>query len=108
QPYFAGPRPYVLIPDGSEGPLFSKHNHDPAIAECPNGDLLAIWYTTVTERGRELGMAASRLRYGSEEWEPAAPFWDAPDRNDHAPAMWFDGDRTLYQFVGLSTAATWG
>lgn len=106
--YFKGPRQYVKIPEGSEGPLFSGHNHDPGIAECPNGDLLSVWYSTVTERGRELGLVASRLRHGAEEWEPASPFWDAPDRNDHAPALWFDGEKRLHLFVGLSTAATWG
>jgi len=107
KPYFCGPRNYVKIPAGSNGPLFSAHNHDPAVVECPNGDLLAIWYTCVSERGRELGLAASRLRYEQDEWEPASPFWDAPDRNDHAPALWRDGDK-IYHFVGLSTAATWG
>jgi len=108
EPYFEGPRNYVKIPEGSLGPLFSQHNHDPGIAECPNGDLLAVWYTTVSERGRELALTASRLRWGEEDWQPASPFWDAPDRNDHAPSMWFDGENTLYQFVGLSAAATWG
>lgn len=107
-PYFKGPRQYVHIPAGSEGPLFSGHNHDPGIAECPNGDLLAIWYSTETETGRELGLAASRLRYGAEQWEPASLFWDAPDRNDHAPALWNDGKGRLFCFVGLSNAATWG
>ncbi len=108
KPYFRGPRPYVKVPENQFGPLFSGHNHDPGIAECPNGDLLAIWYTTVTERGREVAMAASRLRYGSEEWEPASPFYDAPDRNDHAPAIWFDGKQTLFHFHGQAPAATWG
>jgi hypothetical protein len=107
-PYFKGPRPYVKIPPNSNGPLFSAHNHDPAIVSCPNGDLLAIWYTCVTERGRELNIAASRLRYGQEEWEAASPFWGAPDRNNHAPALWFDGKDTIYHFNGLSVAATWG
>jgi len=108
KPYFKGPRPYVKIPAGSEGPLFSKHNHDPAIVECPNGDLLAIWYTCRTEPGRELGIAASRLHYGAEEWQSASPFWNAPDRNDHAPAMWADGKGTIFHFNGLSAAGTWG
>ncbi len=108
RPYFKGPRVYVKIPPDSIGPMFSRHNHDPAITECANGDLLAIWYTCVDEPGRELGILASRLRYGAEEWEPAAPFWNAPDRNDHAPALWFDGNKTLYHFNGLSAAATWG
>jgi formylglycine-generating enzyme required for sulfatase activity len=108
KPYFFGPREYVKIPPGSEGPMFSKHNHCPALVECPNGDLLAIWYTCRREPGRELGILASRLRYGEDEWDPAAPFWDTPDRNDHASAMWYDGERTIYHFNGLSAAATWG
>ena len=107
-PYFHGPRTYVKIPAGSEGPLFSKHNHCPAIAHCPNGDLLAIWYTCRTEPGRELGICASRLRYGQDEWEDASPFWDAPDRNDHASAMCVDARGVLYHFNGLSAAGTWG
>jgi len=107
KPYFKGPRQYVKIPKGSFGPLFSHHNHDPAIVECPNGDLLAIWYTCVEERGRELAIAVSRLRYGQEEWEPASPFWDTPDRNDHCPALWFDGKDTIYHFNGLSVAGKW-
>ena len=108
KPYFKGPRTYVKIPPGSEGPLFSRHNHCPALVNCPNGDMLAIWYTTRTEPGRELGICASRLRYGSEEWEPASPFWDAPDRNDHASALYLDGQGTIYHFNGLSAAGTWG
>jgi formylglycine-generating enzyme required for sulfatase activity len=108
KPYFKGPRQYVKIPPGSDGPMFSKHNHDPAIAECPNGDLLAIWYSCRTEPGRELCILASRLRAGAEEWDPASPFWDAPDRNDHAPALWADGKGNLFHFNGLSAAATWG
>jgi formylglycine-generating enzyme required for sulfatase activity len=108
KPYFKGPREYVKIPPGSDGPMYSEHNHDPALVDCPNGDLLAIWYSCRNEPGRELCVLASRLRYGSDEWEPASPFWDAPDRNDHAPALWFDGRDTLYHFNGLSAAATWG
>jgi formylglycine-generating enzyme required for sulfatase activity len=84
KPYFRGPYKYVKIPIDAIGPLFAAHNHDPAIVECPNGDLLTCWYTCVDEGARELAQAASRLRWGEVEWEPASPFWDAPDRNDHA------------------------
>lgn len=107
-PFFRAPRRYVNIPDNSQGPLYSQHNHDPALVECPNGDLLAIWYSTVTEKSRELGLAAARLRQGSDTWEDAAPFWNVPDRNDHGPAAWNDGEGNIHVFVGLSTAATWG
>ncbi len=108
KPYFKGPREYVKVPPGSDGPMYSRHNHDPALVECPNGDLLAIWYSCRSEPGRELGILASRLRYGAQEWEPASLFWDTPDRNDHAPALFFDGQNTIYHFNGLSAAATWG
>jgi hypothetical protein len=76
--------------------------------QCANGDLLAIWYTCVSESGRELAVVASRLRYGKEEWEPATMFWDQPDRNDHTSALWCDSDGTLYHFNGFAAAATWG
>jgi len=108
KPYFKGPIEYIKIPPDSNGPMYSRHNHDPALVDCPNGDLLAIWYSCRTEPGRELTILASRLRYGLQQWEPASVFWDAPDRNDHAPALWFDGQKTIYHFNGLSAAATWG
>ena len=106
-PLFRGPVRYVHLPPRSYGPLFSTHNHDPAICQCPNGDLLSIWYSCVEEPGRELGILASRLRAGAGSWEPASVFWDAPDRNDHAPALLCDGAR-VYHFNGMSAAATWG
>ncbi len=107
KPYFQGPLKYVRIPRESHGPLYSHHNHFAAITECPNGDLLASWYTCVQERGRELAIAISRLRHGAREWEPASLFWDAPDRNDHCPVLWHDGKGTLYHFNGLGLGALW-
>ncbi len=98
-PFFSGPKPFVKIPPDSYGPLFSRHNHSPAIAECPNGDLLAVWYSCVDEGGTELNNLASRLRRGTTEWEPASLFWDGADVNDHGPKLWWDGERTLYHFA---------
>ncbi|MGE4489368.1 MAG: SUMF1/EgtB/PvdO family nonheme iron enzyme [Kiritimatiellales bacterium] len=98
-PFFSGPKPFVIIPPRSLGPLFSFHNHSPSITECPNGDLLAIWFSCVLEQGIELCNVSSRLRYGSSEWEPAMPFWDGVDINDHAPKIWWDGDRTIFNFA---------
>ena len=108
EPYFAEPIPFVNVPDDSKGPLFSNHNHVPAIVECPNGDMFAAWYSCVTERGRELTVAASRLRFGESEWETAEPFWGPPDRNNHATSLWRNENGRLYHFNGLSAAATWG
>ncbi|MHC4623230.1 MAG: SUMF1/EgtB/PvdO family nonheme iron enzyme [Planctomycetota bacterium] len=100
--YFHTPREFVKIPPGNTGPLYEKHNHFTSVTECPNGDLLAIWHTCIGESGRELAVAGSRLRYGQKEWEPASLFWDAPDRNDHGHAMWFDGEEKIYHFQGLA------
>jgi formylglycine-generating enzyme required for sulfatase activity len=102
KPYFKGPREFVRIPQGAQGPLFSEHNHFGAVTECPNGDLLAAWFTCEEEMGRELGVAVSRLRFGQEQWEPASPFWDAPDRNDHTHTLWYDGRGNIFHFNGLA------
>jgi hypothetical protein len=99
EPFFSGPKPFVKIPAGSGGPLFSNHNHSPGITECPNGDLLATWFSTVLEGATELCNAAARLRFGQSEWEEASPFWDGPDINDHAPKLWWDGDKTIYHIA---------
>lgn len=107
-PYFAEPLTFVKIPEGSNGPLFSAHNHVPSIVECSNGDMFAAWYSCVTERGRELTVAASRLRFGETAWDPAEPFWGPPDRNNHATALWRNENGRIYHFNGLSAAATWG
>jgi len=108
KPYFERPRQFVKIPPDSHGPLFSNHNHQPAITACANGDLLAIWYSTTGEESRRLAVAASRLRQASKEWEPACLFWDAPDRNDHGSSLlWNEKTGTIYHFNGLSAAATW-
>ena len=108
KPYFEGPRPFVVMDPSSAGPVFALHNHDPAIVECPNGDLVACWYSCLAEKNRELTQAGSRLRWGAKEWEPASAFWDGPDRNDHAPAMWYDDKDTIYHFSGMSFGSGYG
>jgi len=99
QPYFDGPNPFVRIPEGAVGPTFISQNHSPGLTECPNGDLLAVWFSTMGETGIETSNAAARLRFGAKEWEAASPFWDAMDVNDHAPKIWWDGDKTIYHIV---------
>ena len=107
-PFFAEPAVYVRIPAGSYGPLYSEHNHEPALVECADGDLFAIWFSTFTEPGREMAIAQSRLKKGASEWEPAKVFLDAPDRNMTGLSLWRREDGVLYQFGGLGAGATWG
>jgi hypothetical protein len=98
-PFYEGPKPYVRIPDNAFGPVFISQNHSPAITECPNGDLLAVWFSTMGETDLTTANAASRLRLGKDEWELASPFWDAQDVNDHAPKIWWDGGHTIFHIV---------
>jgi sulfatase modifying factor 1 len=109
QPYFRGPIRYTNMPFYANGPVFSCHNHDPAIVECPNGDLLAVWYTCHDEHGRELALAGSRLRWGQTEWPDASLFFFVPDRNNHAPNLGYD-EKTgkIFHVSGVSAAKSRG
>jgi formylglycine-generating enzyme required for sulfatase activity len=107
KPYFKGPRKYMKIDRGAIGPLFAGHNHSPHIAACPNGDLIANWFTCVSEKDREMGRGGSRLRWGNEEWDDASVFWDAPDRNDSVHALWTDEKGKVLNFVGTDVGATY-
>ncbi|MHC4619010.1 MAG: SUMF1/EgtB/PvdO family nonheme iron enzyme [Planctomycetota bacterium] len=107
RPYFKGPRKFVKIDRGAIGPLFAGHNHSPQITACANGDLLATWFTCVSEKDREMGRGASRLRWGKQEWDDASVFWDAPDRNDSVCALWTDENGRIYHFVGTDVGATY-
>jgi len=100
RPFLAGPARYVNIPPGSEGPLFSTHNHDPAITVFPNGDVFILHYTCDTEFGHELAVAAVRLPAGASAFTPDAPFWECPDVNNHAPGLFVDKRGTIFHFNG--------
>lgn len=106
-PCFAEPKVYVKLTPSERGPFY-RHNHSPYVAETPNGDLLAAWFTTNEESGREMKLVASRLRHGAEEWDDASLFWDAPDRNMTGGAFWVDEAGKLYHICGLGAAGTWG
>ncbi|MSU77778.1 MAG: glycoside hydrolase [Gemmataceae bacterium] len=104
KPYFIGTTKeakIATIPKETWGPIYSAHNHYSAICVCPNGDVLACWYTCVSESGRELAQACSRLRVGSDRWEPASLFFGVPDINSHAPVLLCDGKR-IYHFLTQS------
>ncbi|MHC4332255.1 MAG: SUMF1/EgtB/PvdO family nonheme iron enzyme [Planctomycetota bacterium] len=96
-------RTYVNIPEGSAGPLFYRHNHNPDIVQCTNGDLLAIHFSTISEGDREMVYGGSRLRYGNDRWDDTSIFWGPPDRKAEYSVLWVDGD-TIYNFSSLGVA----
>ncbi len=101
KPYFKTPIPFVL-PPADKGEPFYPHNHQPSIVWCPNGDLLAIWYSTGKEQTAELTVLASRLRPGADAWEPSSEFFKAPNRNMHGSSIFHDGKGTIYHFNGMA------
>lgn len=101
-PYFAKPQSYIKL---EYDVPFGPHNHQPAITELPNGDLMVIWYTTKTEEGRELRQVVSRFSSKSQEWDPASIFWIIPDRNIHGCDLFWDKEsNAVYHFSGVSAA----
>ena len=100
KPFFAGPARYVNVAPGSEGPVFSSHNHDPAITVFPSGDVFIAHYTCDTEFGHELAVACTRLPAGAAAFTPTALFWQCPDVNNHAPALFVDRKGTIFHFNG--------
>jgi len=103
----AGDRPYFrkryLLPvplDNSQNeeidamgmhPSFRRHNHSPALEVCPNGDVLLVIYTSYEEYEPGVCLIASRLRFGTDEWDMPDRMFDFAAANDHAPLLWTDG-----------------
>ena len=107
-PYFSAPVPFIVVDSLTIARLnFFWHNHQPSVTALPNGDLLAIWYNTLRESGRELKILASRRRYGNSHWDTASLFIDIPDRNEHGTVVWSNGRDSLFHFFGLTAANTW-
>lgn len=80
-------------------PGMLRHNHSPAVEVCPNGDVLAVYYTSVGEYSPDVALIATRLRFGSDQWEMPSLLLDFADVNDHAPLLWNDRGK-LFLFWG--------
>lgn len=104
EPFFREPLVFVN-PPGDGGVLY-PHNHAPSLCWCPNGDLLAAWFSTQRECGREMVILASRLRHGTEAWDAADLFYKVPDRNMSTVALLAYGDGRLYHFNGVGLGGT--
>ncbi len=106
-PYFEGPIPFVRKPEKPDLIPMHEHNHCPSITWCDNGDLLAVWFSTVKEKDREMTILASRLRAGQKQWDMPSEFFKAPDRNMTGSSLFNNGKGMIYHFNGLAEAGTW-
>jgi len=107
-PHYRKRRVLPVPPDGSTPeairiaglhPAFRNDHHSPGFEVLPNGDLLAVFYSAYHEYDPEVGLIATRLRYGADEWESPSFAFDLPGVNDHAPMLWND-DGKLWLFWG--------
>lgn len=100
QPFFMEPVPFVI------DPLYN-HNHQPAVTYCDNGDLLAIWFSTDAESGREMVVMSSRFHPGADSWEKASLFFKVPDRNMTGASLLHLPDGTLLHMNGVGNSGDW-
>ncbi len=79
------------------------HIHNPGLGICPNGDLLASFYTAkLGPRGEdqpEVLLIGTRLRFGADQWDMPDIFIDFADVNTTSPCFYKEG-QTLYLFCG--------
>ena len=103
-PIFLEPISYVIPPE-SKGVPFYAHNHQPAITWTEDGKLLAVWFSTDAEAGREMVVLHSRFEDG--RWIPALPFSKVPDRNMTGTALLTLKDGRMLHFQGIGDAGEW-
>lgn len=107
QAVFMNPISYVHKPECNSGLPDFAHDHCPAITWCPNGDLLAVWFSTNDEAGREMVILGSRLRAAHSDWDAPSIFFKVPDRNMTGSSLYYDRNQTLYYMNGVEAAGSW-
>jgi hypothetical protein len=78
-------------------PLNGWHNHASSLVECPNGDLLACWFSGSGERtADDVQILGARRRKGATRWSQPFPMADTPDYPDCNPVLFINARRRLW------------
>lgn len=101
--FFAEPLSYVIPP--VDGTPFYSHNHQPAVTWLPDGGLLAIWFSTDAEAGRE--MVVLQSHFDGQAWTPATLFCKVPGRNMTGSALLTLESGEILHFQGVGDAGEW-
>lgn len=83
-------------------PMVFTHNHSPGFEILPNGDALAIYFSTPpgkAEADASTSFVQARLRFGAEDWDLPELFYKTENQNDQSGLLWQDG-KTLRFFGG--------
>jgi hypothetical protein len=73
--------------------------HHAALTVCPNGDLLAAWFSAPIPNYEDLAnvlVVAARLRFGSLEWDMPEPLMDLADIKDTSAVLWTGAGTTYF------------
>lgn len=101
-----------------------RHNHSPGFEILPNGDALAVYFSTPAgkaEADSSTSFVQARLRYGCEDWDMPELFFKTQGHNDQSGLLWnddgklwfFGGGRDISDFVpfrmttSTDNGATW-
>lgn len=108
KPVFMEPLTYVHTDQVGKNDFMYHHNHCPAVSWLPNGDLLAIWFSTEDEKGKEMTILSSRMKAGDKKWSDPELFFKVPDRNMTGSSLFYDQQKdVLYHMNGVEAAGTW-
>jgi antitoxin component YwqK of YwqJK toxin-antitoxin module len=80
-------------------PAVFTHNHSPGFEILPNGDALAVYFSTPpgdAEAAPTTTFVQARLRYGAEEWDLPELFFDFKNVNDQSGLLWKDGSKIWF------------
>lgn len=80
-------------------PMVFTHNHSPGFEVLPNGDLLAVYFSTPpgkAEADVSTSFVQARLRYGAEEWDLPEPFFKTENFNDQSGLLWNDAGKIRF------------
>ena len=73
-----------------------RHHHSPGLEVAPNGDVIFVSFTAVSETDPDVALITTRLRFGADAWDPPDLFLDLPDIDDHAPLLWNDAGKLWF------------
>ena len=90
-------------------PKVFTHNHSPGFEILPNGDALAVYFSTPpgkSESDPETSFIQARLRYGAEDWDVPELFFKLEKYNDQSGLLWRDGAK-IWFFGGGRGLSDW-
>lgn len=79
-------------------PSFCGHNHSPALEVCPNGDILMAIFSSYEEYEPGIALIASRLRFGTDEWDMPSRLADFGAVGDPPSLLWTDPESGTLSF----------